>query len=578
VLQPCALLLCVLQVDGHSMDVRIVHSFTANFDDPLEQVYKRAVAANQAAAAAAAAAGASGRPPLPSSSRPQAHGRQAHHQHKHEHKHDGESDEHGCTCLELQEEDERMLPNDIKRSAACVVHELHTDAETEHSAATTSCDESMSQPSSIDSIAAAAVTAAAAAAAGAQGAAASPFGGSPFQAVGQQPFSVPRSRIPDDAQQQQQQQQRHRRQQQQRHVGFADAASPVHGGQCLSVEVMRDSSSSSSATHGDAGSSSKATGGDAPAALPSRIESVDDSASESSRTFRQRRSKHPEQQQQPDWWSGPSSSGSERSSTSTAAGNAAGSEGSSSAYDRQPSGSGTDAVFPGPGVAAQLQQHTPVLVHMTHQHTAHGHEEVQVKALPRQGEARQQQQQIINRSQQQHGQQHSFEPLQSNPMDMHILHQPDGFVPLSSTTAGPAAVAAAASAAEHDRQQQQQADAEGLAAAAGGEGGAVGAWLQSWASSSTKNGTLIMPHQQQHQQYHHQQLVQQMGGAAMQQQQQQRGHVPGVVRGWVPRCEWELDPRKVLVGRRLAVGGFAEVFLGKYEVRAAALVHCRGNQ
>jgi hypothetical protein len=35
-----------------------------------------------------------------------------------------------------------------------------------------------------------------------------------------------------------------------------------------------------------------------------------------------------------------------------------------------------------------------------------------------------------------------------------------------------------------------------------------------------------------------------------------------------PRCEWELDPRKVLVGRRLAVGGFAEVFIGKYEVRA----------
>lgn len=35
---------------------------------------------------------------------------------------------------------------------------------------------------------------------------------------------------------------------------------------------------------------------------------------------------------------------------------------------------------------------------------------------------------------------------------------------------------------------------------------------------------------------------------------------------WKPRGEWELDPRKVLVGRRLAVGGFAEVFLGKYEV------------
>jgi hypothetical protein len=214
---------------------------------------------------------------------------------------------------------------------------------------------------------------------------------------------------------------------------------------------------------------------------------------------------------------------------------------------------------------------------MTHQHTAHGHEEVQVKALPRQGEARQQQQQIINRAQQQQqqGQQQSCEPVQSNPMDMHILHQPDGFVPLSSTTAGPAAVAAAASAAAHDRHQQgqQQAHADahaGLAAAggAGGEGGAVGAWLHSWASSSTKGGTLIMPHQQQHQQYHHQQLVQQMGGAGV--QQQQRG--PHLVRGWVPRCEWELDPRKVLVGRRLAVGGFAEVFLGKYEVRVVERV------
>jgi hypothetical protein len=36
---------------------------------------------------------------------------------------------------------------------------------------------------------------------------------------------------------------------------------------------------------------------------------------------------------------------------------------------------------------------------------------------------------------------------------------------------------------------------------------------------------------------------------------------------FAPRCEWELDPRKVLIGRRLAVGGFAEVFIGKYEVR-----------
>ncbi len=40
----------------------------------------------------------------------------------------------------------------------------------------------------------------------------------------------------------------------------------------------------------------------------------------------------------------------------------------------------------------------------------------------------------------------------------------------------------------------------------------------------------------------------------------------------LPRCEWELDPRKVLVGRRLAVGGFAEVFIGKYEVRGVCIV------
>ena len=46
--------------------------------------------------------------------------------------------------------------------------------------------------------------------------------------------------------------------------------------------------------------------------------------------------------------------------------------------------------------------------------------------------------------------------------------------------------------------------------------------------------------------------------------QQQEGQVGAV---FSKRCEWELDPRKVLVGRRLAVGGFAEVFLGKYEVR-----------
>ncbi|EFJ40275.1 hypothetical protein VOLCADRAFT_69740, partial [Volvox carteri f. nagariensis] len=32
-----------------------------------------------------------------------------------------------------------------------------------------------------------------------------------------------------------------------------------------------------------------------------------------------------------------------------------------------------------------------------------------------------------------------------------------------------------------------------------------------------------------------------------------------------PRSEWELDPTKIAIGRRLAVGGFGEVFLAKYE-------------
>lgn len=32
---------------------------------------------------------------------------------------------------------------------------------------------------------------------------------------------------------------------------------------------------------------------------------------------------------------------------------------------------------------------------------------------------------------------------------------------------------------------------------------------------------------------------------------------------WSP---WEIDPERLTVGRRVAVGGFAEVFVGKYEV------------
>jgi hypothetical protein len=33
-----------------------------------------------------------------------------------------------------------------------------------------------------------------------------------------------------------------------------------------------------------------------------------------------------------------------------------------------------------------------------------------------------------------------------------------------------------------------------------------------------------------------------------------------------PLAEWEVDPRDVVIGDRLAVGGFAEVFIGKLYV------------
>jgi hypothetical protein len=34
---------------------------------------------------------------------------------------------------------------------------------------------------------------------------------------------------------------------------------------------------------------------------------------------------------------------------------------------------------------------------------------------------------------------------------------------------------------------------------------------------------------------------------------------------------WAVDPARVTLGDRLAVGGFAEVFVGKYEVRPGRL-------
>lgn len=33
------------------------------------------------------------------------------------------------------------------------------------------------------------------------------------------------------------------------------------------------------------------------------------------------------------------------------------------------------------------------------------------------------------------------------------------------------------------------------------------------------------------------------------------------------RNAWEIDPSEIKLGRRIAVGGFAEVFVGEYQVR-----------
>ena len=35
--------------------------------------------------------------------------------------------------------------------------------------------------------------------------------------------------------------------------------------------------------------------------------------------------------------------------------------------------------------------------------------------------------------------------------------------------------------------------------------------------------------------------------------------------------DWEVDADDVVLGQRIALGGYAEVFIGKYEVRAAAV-------
>lgn len=39
---------------------------------------------------------------------------------------------------------------------------------------------------------------------------------------------------------------------------------------------------------------------------------------------------------------------------------------------------------------------------------------------------------------------------------------------------------------------------------------------------------------------------------------------------WSP---WKIDPAKITIGRRVAVGGFAEVFVGKYEVNGLFYWH-----
>lgn len=244
----CAVTVCC-QVDDHSVDIKIVHSFRASYAQPIEEVRQTAARSWQQRAlhggdgdAADKAGTASDSSSGSSSSRQQRHqhGRgvhvhrglhhHAHHHHHHNHHHHvhehnsrASSVEHCVECTEIVDSEECMLPPDIKRCAACVVHEHDTgtdtdahDAEHLQPSSNSSCG-MPTQPHSIRSRRSSAATAEPAAPedeeedsqppgrafaeAGQAGnaaspspfAGASPFAASPFQAAGEplQPFSLP---------------------------------------------------------------------------------------------------------------------------------------------------------------------------------------------------------------------------------------------------------------------------------------------------------------------------------------------------------------------------------------------------
>eukprot|EP00879_Flechtneria_rotunda_P003725 GHRR01003963.1.p1 GENE.GHRR01003963.1~~GHRR01003963.1.p1 ORF type:complete len:855 (+),score=369.40 GHRR01003963.1:504-3068(+) len=574
------------RADGHSVDVKIVHSFRAQYAEPIDEIRAKARAELQrrhAATRAAAAADAA-------AMLQQQLGKQQQQQHlprdpQRQHVRQGSGPQH-TVCTELRADEEQLLPDTIRRTSSCFVHEHDPSSGTDYqqssyqassTAAGTLSNASSLQPSSqdssllhtapqsLDAVSAdgwhsatvggnghAAAQSLLAAADLPFAAAQSPFATSASQSAAGEPAGIPGQHIRQAAtggssEQWQQmpplpvaeksrrhshwQQQRH--QQHHRHGGQAS-----HGGQRLSIEVMQaygaNASSSTGAPPTMATQPSFIEDGDA-------IEHSDSQPGSSHAVFKQhqqhRHAKHihwasPQQQHQQvadlqgelqeqhhqqhhhvGWQEQQQVHESSNDLSATLA--------------KQP----TTAVFPAPTSAGEPPERH-VLVTMTKRKTAHGHKEIQIEPVHEgpaadrlNNEEQQPQQQEPEQEQHQVAAWTAYGPG-DNVMDLNVVQPPADFAPLSGNQRD-----VGAAAASHSHHMADGKHAQHHAAIVVGRPSSADA---------DKHFFLGPP-------------MRTVSGSFM------------------PCCEWELDPRKVLVGRRLAVGGFAEVFLGKYEGTVVAI-------
>lgn len=567
-------------MDDHNVDVRIVHGFRATYDEPIANVRKRAEtyllqqhAAEAAAAAASlqqkgpavagqdqvqtAAAEATAAAQYAGSSHNVGHQQQdrmpSHSEHQQHHPQSDHYTDHsglGCVCRELHEGEDGLIPDYVKRTADCVVHEQDTGTESEYASLHSATLSSASGRPSITNLneltdsqmqaSAAGMQAGGKEAVGSAAGAGSPFAASPFQAGNLEPFSLPSSSR--TALQQQQPDvtgQPLRYPYKQPHEGQvdhsvrnkADNTSVQHGGRRLSVGVLRTADHRTDETRGSSSAVAQPTAVHSDGTTAESVQSAGEVNNSSNPLPGHQQQQNTTQQQQQPLVSSPSSS--------------------VFVADSVPSTAGGVAVAPGPAVGQDWQQQQPVLVTLRHRKTAHGHQQIDVQPLPTadciEGQQQIEQQQGFDSSieqqedlahqkhlqhvtLQQQQQQQQYQNTMTQ-LDMNILHPPEGFLPLSGDKSH--------QAQQHHSQQDQQ-----------------HAWgpRQDLALVPTPKNpapTLMMPR------------------PSIQGKQPPRAQPR---EGFVPRCEWELDPRKVLVGRRLAVGGFAEVFIGKYEVSSTFAV------